>query len=461
MKSKYLFKDNSWTIPGLEKAWKTIDKIAKNEYGLDYYPVQLEIVTYAQMLDLYCTSGLPSYYHWSFGRSYIEMEREYKRKTMGLAYELVINTNPCIAYLKDTNNATEMMTVLCHAAVGHNAFFKGNYLFKEFTDPKDIFNFIETFRKYVIECEGEYGTQHVSDFITAVHMLKDHGVFKYNRKYKSKKDKAIQTKEKKVYNKEAIYGDFRQVKNTIDLDKTNSIYPHENVLYIIEKEFQGRMEPWELEIIRGIRKIAQYFYPQRQDKLMNEGYASFWHYELMKYLYDNKYMTEGQYIEFLKLHSSVARQPLDLFKHEINPYKLGYMLWKSIRDNNENWKEVFDHALGNFCDESFVLQYLTEDIAKELQLCSYDIDLEEGFLEITSTLQEGYFKQLKKDIATTFSISYNIPNVEVQYVDHNNQEFALHFDRIDELEMLGFTHFFDCIEAITEYDVLAVEHRRR
>ncbi len=117
---------SDWTVDAIERYDKEIGRVAK-AYGLDCYRHQLEIITAEQMMDAYASIGMPVYYHhWSFGKHFLETENRYKRGQMGLAYEIVINSDPCIAYLMEENTLTMQALVIAHAAYGHNSFFKGN-----------------------------------------------------------------------------------------------------------------------------------------------------------------------------------------------------------------------------------------------------------------------------------------------------------------------------------------------
>ena len=113
--------------------------------------------------------------------------------------------------------------------------------------------------------------------------------------------------------------------------------PQENLLYFFEKH-APLLEPWEREIVRIVRKIALYFYPQRQTKIMNEGWATFWHYNLLYELYDEGLLTEGNMLEFLQSHTNVVYQPEfdSPYYSGINPYTLGFAMFSDIRRMCEN-----------------------------------------------------------------------------------------------------------------------------
>ena len=152
------------------------------EYGLDTYPNQIEIITSEQMLDAYASNGLPvGYPHWSYGKEFIRNEQAYRRGMQGLAYEIVINSNPCIAYLMEENTMATQALVIAHACYGHNSFFKGNHLFRQWTAADGILDYLVFARRYVMECEERHGAEAVEEVLDACHALMAHGVDRYRR----------------------------------------------------------------------------------------------------------------------------------------------------------------------------------------------------------------------------------------------------------------------------------------
>ncbi|TAH46931.1 MAG: SpoVR family protein, partial [Betaproteobacteria bacterium] len=141
-KPKPLPGGSEWSFESIDRYHTEIARVAKS-YGLDTYPVQVEIITAEQMMDAYASVGMPvNYHHWSFGKHFLATEKGYKRGQMGLAYEIVINSNPCIAYLMEENTLTMQGLVIAHAAYGHNSFFKGNYLFRTWTNADAIIDYL-------------------------------------------------------------------------------------------------------------------------------------------------------------------------------------------------------------------------------------------------------------------------------------------------------------------------------
>ena len=134
MNTKRMSDGPDWTFDLLTEYQTEIARVA-DFYRLDTYPNQIEVITAEQMMDAYSSVGMPiGYNHWSYGKKFIQTEQNYKRGQMGLAYEIVINSDPCIAYLMEENTLPMQALVMAHACYGHNSFFKGNYLFKTWTD---------------------------------------------------------------------------------------------------------------------------------------------------------------------------------------------------------------------------------------------------------------------------------------------------------------------------------------
>src|SRR3981189_453102 len=153
-----LFEGADWDFSKLQRIHDACEEIARSELKLDTYPNQIEVITAEQMLDAYSSIGMPLFYkHWSFGKQFAQNEVMYRKGLRGLAYELVINSSPCISYIMEENTATMQTLVIAHAAFGHNHFFKNNYLFQQWTDADGILDYLEFARDYIMSCEERYG----------------------------------------------------------------------------------------------------------------------------------------------------------------------------------------------------------------------------------------------------------------------------------------------------------------
>ncbi len=156
--SKLLFTDSAWDFASLDRAYAAIEEIALGELGLDVYPNQIEIISSEQMLDAYSSLAMPLMYnHWSFGKLFAREEAMYRGGYSALAYEIVINSSPCISYLLEENTMTMQALVMAHAAFGHNHFFKNNYLFRQWTNAESILDYLAFAKRYMAGCEERYG----------------------------------------------------------------------------------------------------------------------------------------------------------------------------------------------------------------------------------------------------------------------------------------------------------------
>ena len=167
-----LFEGADWEFSTIQRCHDAIQQIAVEELGLNCYPNQIEVIGTEQMLDAYSSIGMPLFYkHWSFGKHFAHQEASYRKGFMGLAYEIVINSSPCISYLMEENTATMQTLVIAHAAFGHNHFFKNNYLFKQWTDAEGILDYLDFAKSYVAQCEDRYGRIAVEFTLDAAHAL--------------------------------------------------------------------------------------------------------------------------------------------------------------------------------------------------------------------------------------------------------------------------------------------------
>src|SRR5712692_10381076 len=214
-----LFTGPNWDFGSLRRVYDAIERIAFDELGLDTYPVQIEVITSEQMLDAYSSVGLPLMYrHWSFGKRFAYHETLYRKGLQGLAYEIVINSNPVICYIMEENSMTMQTLVMAHAAIGHNHFFKNNYLFRQWTDAGGILDYLSFARDYVAKCEEKYGMEAVERALDAAHALKEHGVNRYAHRSKPNLAEERQRIEDRRAHEEATYNDLWRTVPTLNKD---------------------------------------------------------------------------------------------------------------------------------------------------------------------------------------------------------------------------------------------------
>ena len=432
---------SEWSFPLLERFDREIGRLAHEVYGLDTYANQVEVIASEQMIDAYSSVGLPiNYHHWSFGKQFVATEQTYRRGQMGLAYEIVINSDPCIAYLMEENTLPMQALVIAHACYGHNSFFKGNYLFRTWTSADAIIDYLVFARGYIAHCEERYGQEEVELLLDSCHALMNHGVDRYKRPSPlSMAEEKRRQQEREAYLQSQINDLWRTLPPTDENGNGEPEVrwpeePQENLLYFIEKN-APLLEPWQREILRIVRKISQYFYPQRQTQVMNEGWATFWHYTLLNRLYDEGFVNDGFMMEILQSHTSVIFQPpFDApYYSGINPYALGFAMMRDIRRiceeptaedrawfpdiAGQDWLEVLDFAMRNFKDESFIAQFLSPRVMRELRLFAVTDDDREETLEISAIHEDAGFQSVRQALADQYNLGSREPNIQVFNVD--------------------------------------------
>ncbi|NSM24011.1 SpoVR family protein [Shewanella sp. ZOR0012] len=431
-----------WSFELLQSYLKEIERVAAI-YKLNAYPNQIEIITAEQMMDAYAGIGMPiGYTHWSFGKRFIETEQGYKRGQMGLAYEIVINSNPCIAYLMEENTITMQALVMAHACFGHNSFFKNNYLFKTWTDASSIIDYLVFAKNYISDCEQKYGVEQVESVIDSCHALMNYGVDRYKRPAEiSFREEQARQKDREAYLQSQVNDLWRTIPTYQQQQPSTTkrrfpAEPQENILYFIEKN-APLLESWQREIIRIVRKMAQYFYPQKQTQVMNEGWATFWHYTILNHLYDDGVVTDRFMMEFLQSHTGVVAQPEynSRYYSGINPYALGFAMFTDIRriceaptDEDKawfpdiagsNWLETLHFAMQNFKDESFISQYLSPRVIRQFKLFGIHDDEKRNYLSVSAIHDEQGYQDIRNLLSQQYNLSNIEPNIQVHNVEIN------------------------------------------
>ncbi len=429
-----------WTFELLASYQQEIARVAAH-YQLDTYPNQIEVITAEQMLDAYSSIGMPiGYHHWSYGKKFIQSEQHYKRGYMGLAYEIVINSDPCIAYLMEENTLPMQALVMAHACYGHNSFFKNNYLFRTWTDASSIIDYLVFAKNYVSKCEEKYGIAEVENFLDSCHALMNYGVDRYKRPQKiSMAEEQKRQQQREAFLQSQVNELWRTLPAKASTNPTEARFPpepQENILYFIEKN-APLLQPWQRELVRIVRKISQYFYPQKQTQVMNEGWATFWHYTLLQHLYAEGKLSDRFMLEVLHSHTNVVLQPPYNSKYYsgINPYALGFAIFSDIRRICENptaedkawfpefagsdWLQSLHFAMQNFKDESFISQYLSPKVMRDFHLFAVTDNSKESSLEVSAIHNAEGYQQIRQLLSAQYNLSQLEPNIQVQQVNLN------------------------------------------
>ena len=471
-----LFDGADWDFKTLQHALDAIQDIAFNDLGLDIYQNQIEIISSEQMLDAYSSHGMPlNYRHWSFGKHFAREEMLYRTGMAGLAYEIVINSDPCISYLMEDNTMTMQALVIAHAAFGHNHFFKNNYLFRQWTDAEGILDYLDFSKKYITKCEEEYGLEEVEIILDSAHAIMNQGVFRYHRPPRRTELEEEEKLRKRIAHERATFNDLWRTVPQMkvsepaegaygDAGQSSMNLPEENLLYFIEK-YSPVLSPWQAEILRIVRNIAQYFYPQRQTKVMNEGCATFVHHYIMHKLHERGQISDGSLLEFLHSHTSVVFQPdFDDPRYSgTNPYALGFAMMEDIKricekpDEEDydwfpelagsgDWRSALKHAWANFRDESFIQQYLSPKVVRDFKLFSLHDESESPVYEVSAIHDELGYRKVRSILAQSHDIGSIDPNIQVVSADlsgdrklilQHNRHRGVPLDEIQSGKVLG------------------------
>lgn len=328
----------------LEPAVERLTELAL-EYGLDFFPMRYQLCP-PEVLYSIGAYGMPTRFsHWSFGKAYHRMKAEYDHG-LSKIYELVINSDPCYAFLLDSNTLLQNKLIVAHV-LGHSDFFKNNAMFAG-TDRKMV-DRMSIFAERIERFGQEYGTETVEKFLDAGIAIQEH-IDPYVRFGQS--------------------GGFLEADGGI-----------KDVIGYIAAESRY-LEEWQREILYMLRAEMLYFWPQLETKIMNEGWASYWHLKLVRELE----LSDGEIIEFAKMNAGVI-QPSP---GRINPYYLGLMMLRHI-EKKEGFEALFA-IRETESDVSFIRNYLTRELAEEMDLFVYK--QEEQIYKVTANSIEDIRENL-------------------------------------------------------------------
>lgn len=399
------------TFPEELVGWvQKIEKIA-SAHGLTYFPVIFEMADWDVIYQIASRGGfLTRYPHWSFGQSYDHMRKQYQFQTMKIS-EMVINTDPVYAYLMTSNSLVDQKMVIAHV-YGHADFFLNNVWFSK-TDRK-MLNTMGNHATIINSYIDKYGEREVENFLDLALSIEDqidkHSILikRKKKEIKSsflKKDltEEINDGSQKVeLDYESAYMDqFVNPKELMDeqkeaykkkkeIDDQYDIHlPEKDLLYFLI--LKAPLKAWQKHILSIIREEGYYFAPQGMTKIMNEGWASYWHSTMMT---DPRIMNNAEIVEYAKHHCGTMGS-----SKALNPYKLGLEIFKDIEDRwnkgkfGKEWeecddiyeKEKWDKKLGlgkqkifevreNYNDVMFIDEFLTKELVEKLNLFSFETE---------------------------------------------------------------------------------------
>jgi stage V sporulation protein R len=353
----------------LHRAIDEITEIATG-FGLDFYPMRYEVCP-ADIIYTFGAYGMPTRFtHWSFGKQFHRMKLQYD---LGLSqiYELVINSNPCYAFLLDTNSLIQNKLIIAHV-LAHCDFFKNNVRFSN--TRKDMVESMTATAERIADYEMIHGKEEVERFLDAVLAIQEHvDPTMHQRKQSSEEENQYgeEIVRKTPYDDLWVLDDKEPKQKKTKPKHAKFPLEQEKDILLFLLEHSRELEEWQRDILTMMREEMLYFWPQLETKIMNEGWASYWHQKILREMD----LTSDETIEFASLNANVV-QPS---KTRINPYYLGLKIFEDIerRYNNPTeemqrfgvksnmGKEKIFEVREIESDISFIRNYLTKDLVKQ------------------------------------------------------------------------------------------------
>jgi stage V sporulation protein R len=351
----------------LNYAIQEITEIATG-FGLDFYPMRYEICP-ADIIYTFGAYGMPTRFaHWSFGKQFHKMKLHYD---LGLSkiYELVINSNPCYAFLLDSNSLIQNKLIVAHV-LAHCDFFKNNVRFQN--TKRDMVESMAATAERIRQYEVEHGKKEVETFLDAVLAIEEHIDPSLMRP-----KLAWNLNDDEYEEEEAVSSSpYDDLWNLDERNKPKSVRkkikkfpprPEKDLLLFIES-YSRELTDWQRDILTMMREEMLYFWPQLETKIMNEGWASYWHQRILREMD----LTSGEALEFAKLNAGVV-QPS---RTSINPYYLGLKIFEDIEERYDHpteemkrrgvqqgsGRERMFEVREIESDISFLRNYLTKDL---------------------------------------------------------------------------------------------------
>tara|TARA_R100000808_G_C2145085_1_gene152879 strand:+ start:1329 stop:2645 length:1317 start_codon:yes stop_codon:yes gene_type:complete len=418
---------DEWNIKDLEEWDKKICELGES-YGLDWFDIDYEIIDYHEMIGAMSYVGMPTHYrHWSFGKLFEITHAKYTMGQTGLPYEMIINSNPSIAYLMKENPMSTHLLTMSHC-VGHSDFFKNNRMFKH-TDPDNVISKFKLGSKRIQQYleDPSIGVNKVERIIDACHAIKYQIPRTPGIKRRSQEELKGIYVQKMLDSTDGIFDD-------IDLDK----FPLErdyNLLAFI-RENSRNLKDWERDVISIVEENSKYFLPQAYTKIMNEGWAVMMHEKIMKDLN----LPHAYHLAFIKLHNQVVRPHLG----GVNPYHLGYTIFKKIEEEKGFDECLMVREVHN--DVTFLRKYLDEQLARDLNLFAFSYKKKQNVHTIDDVSNEDGWENVRDALISTVGLN----SVPVVYVEELMKDNSLHIVHDHDGRDLNLQHGHKVYDHIKE-----------
>jgi stage V sporulation protein R len=416
-----------WTIADLQRWDERIRALAEG-FGLALRAQEFEICDRDQMLGYMAYTGMPSHYpHWSFGKSFEKLKTLHDYGVTGIPYEMVINSDPVLAYLMRDNTLCQQILTMAHVC-GHNDFFANNFHFQGSRPELSVSGFklrADRVRRYVED--PSIGSRRVERVLDAAHALVLHirrnpGIRRLTRE--QQEERALTRAQPRRDPHRAIR--TPEEAEPVDLSRI-PLEPEEDLLLFL-REHNPYLAEWERDLLSIVHEQARYFLPQLETKIMNEGWATYWHHRILNALE----LPEELHMEFLVHHNQVVAHP----PGSINPYHLGFVLWHEIRrraageegepgrmDSRrlvEAGREALPGEEDLFQvrevdrDVSFLRRFLDEGLMRELDL--FEFEPKGRDLVVSRTSDPEGWKQIKRTLLRQVGMG-SVPVIRVYDAD--------------------------------------------
>ncbi len=423
----------NWTLKDLEY-WDAAIRERVDGFGLDCFPQEFEVCDHGQMLGFMAYHGMPAHYpHWSFGKSYEKTKTLYDHGVTGLPYEMVINSDPCLAYLMQDNSLCLQILTIAHV-YGHNDFFKNNFTFTSATRADVTLARFKTaadrVRDYVED--PSIGVERVERILDAAHALSMNCRRNPAIRKLSPQEQRTRRIEAATPRHDPFANLHRQIEHAEpDLRKV-PLEPEEDLLLFI-RDHNPHLMAWEQDLLTIAHEETQYFLPQIETKIMNEGWASYWHHQLMNSLD----LPQDIYLEFLVRHNQV------ICPHpgSINPYHVGFKFWQDIERRFDHPRPDELAAYGpspmsgrdklfevreSDRDVSFLRRFLTEQLMRELDI--FEFEPRGDNLVVTKVADEDNWREIKETLLRTVGMNAQ-PVIKIHDADYGkNRALYLRHD---------------------------------
>ena len=418
----------NWTTKDLEH-WDARIREAAEAFGLSCFPQEFEVCDHSQMLGYMSYSGMPAHYpHWSYGKAYEKLKTLYDHGVSGLPYEMVINSNPSLAYLMRDNSLCLQILTIAHV-YGHNDFFRNNFMFRDTHPEQTLANFklrAERIRDYVED--PSIGADAVEQWLDAAHALS----LQCRRHPAMRRLSQAQQQERALAAARPAADPFARIHKRppyVEPDLTKvPLEPDQDVLLFI-RDHNAHLGQWQRDLLTIVHEQAQYFVPQIETKIMNEGWASYWHHRIMHGLE----LPQDLHVEFLVHHNQVVRP----HPGSLNPYHVGFKIWQDLHrrleDPTAEELEEFgppDRSGDQMIfqvrdvdrDASFLRRFLTHKLMRDLDMFEYGPKGEK--LVVSKVSDQDNWQDVKHTLLTNVGMG-SVPVIRVEDADYDHNRTLL------------------------------------